>query len=131
MFPFVVFFMFEYLENVLEISMRANVDKNTFDLVLKKNHEHYQSDAHEFVYYRACKPHVEDLIGEHPDDYEREYAVKQRERAAALHQSVQIIEHYGDYEDVDDVLYSELYHCRLWGDLETDMMWVSSGILRW
>ena len=123
--------MFEDLHDIAQIAVRSYVGEHALDLVLKEDHEHNQAYAHEFVDYRARKPHVEDLVGKHPYHYERENAVEKRQCAAALHQPVEVIEHDGDYEYVDYVFDSELYHeAGVGGGVDTEITWVSPGRLR-
>ena len=82
----------------------------SFYLVLEKNHEHYQSDAHELVDNRAGEPHVEYFVSEHPHEDEGEHSVEERQRAALLHQPVHIVEQKRHYQDVDYVFNSEVNH---------------------
>ena len=107
----VVLLMPEQLHEAAQVAVGAYVDEHTLYLVLEEDDEHYQADAHELVDDRAREPHVEDLIRHHPHDDEGEHAVEQRERAAVLHQAVKVEEKQGDYQDVDYVFDSELYHC--------------------
>ena len=45
-----------------------------------------------------------------PHHYEHNYADEDIERAALLHQTVDVVEHQGDKQYVDDVFYSECEH---------------------
>ena len=89
---------------------RTYLDQESLYLVLKKDHEHYQADAHELIEDRARKLHVEYLGRHHPDHDEEQHAVEKADGAGAFHQLVDIEEYRAYDKDIDKVFYSEGYH---------------------
>ena len=75
--------------------------------------EHYQADythAYQLVHNGTKEPHLKHLAHEEPHHYEHDYADEDIERTALLHQTVDVVEHQGDKQYVDDVFYSECKH---------------------
>ena len=101
------------MEDALKLTQmppRSYLYQETLYLVLEKNHEHYEADAHELVEYRARKLHVEDLGSHHPDHDEEQHAVEETDRPGALHKLIYIEEQSPDYQNVKYVFYSKRYH---------------------
>lgn len=88
------------------------VDEKSLYLVLEQYHQHYESDAHEFVEDCAGETHAEDFGCHYPYKYESEHTVEKAEGAAGAHHAVEIEEHECHYQYVDDVFYAEIKHVR-------------------
>ena len=98
------------LRELFEALMSTKRVKESAYLFLK---EHYQSDythAYQLVHNGTQESHLKHLAHEEPHHYEHDNTDEDIERAALLHQTVDVVEHQGDKQYVDDVFYSECKH---------------------
>ena len=82
-------------------------------LLLKQYDEADDTHRHQFVHDGSKQPHLQHLADKEPHDDEHHDADEDIERAALLHQAVDIIEEQGDEDDVDDILDSKFEGHRL------------------
>ena len=95
---------------------RSDVVEEAADVVLKKDDEGDGAHRDKLVEDGAHEAHLEHLREEQPHDDEYHDAHEDVERAGLAHQTVDVIEHQGNEQNVDEVFYSEADHDgRLYG----------------
>src|SRR5690554_3359863 len=89
--------------------LRAERHQESPDLILKEDHQQYQSDIHKLIEDRAQKHHVEHLRYQYPDNHEDHNSDKERAHSRYLHHLEQVVQQCGYQQDVDKIFYSKVF----------------------
>ena len=94
--------------------MRPEVVKELPYLLLKQYDKGQNAHAYQFVEDRTEQLHLQNIAHKEPYDDEDHDADEHIQRAALLHQAIDVVEQQGDKDDVDDVFYAKIKkHSRL------------------
>ncbi|KXB47714.1 hypothetical protein HMPREF1870_00609 [Bacteroidales bacterium KA00344] len=87
--------------------MLANLIEKLAYLLLEKNDQADNTHAHQLIHYAAQQAHFQHLRHKQPHQHKNHDADENIERTAFFHQSVEVVEHQGDKQNVDDVFDSK------------------------
>lgn len=79
-------------------------------LFLEEHDDADYTHRHELVEDGSEQAHLEHLTHKEPHEHEHDDADEDVERAALLHQTIDVVEYQCDKKYVDDVFYSEVEH---------------------